>query len=123
MFTDDRLYKTISKNIKKYRILNNLTQAELAKMLSLDAHYYAQLERGERYFSLDKVVLACNVLNLKLDDIVETEPAVDEQKELYETKRQNLIVDITGNLDKLSSKQLMILTRYLNEVLPYSEDK
>ncbi len=35
----------ISQNIKKYRLLNHMTQEELAKELYLDTQYYAQLER------------------------------------------------------------------------------
>lgn len=39
---------TISQNIKKYRLLNNMTQETLAGLLDPDTQYYAQLERGER---------------------------------------------------------------------------
>ena len=42
----------ISNNIKKYRLLNNMTQEALAEQLGLDTQYYAQLERGERNFTL-----------------------------------------------------------------------
>ncbi|MCR5684233.1 MAG: helix-turn-helix domain-containing protein [Lachnospiraceae bacterium] len=119
MFTDERLYKNVSKNIKKYRLLNNLTQAQLAELLSLDTQYYSQLERGERYFSLDKIAMSCSIFNIRIDDIIKLD--TDEQESPDEGKRQELIVDITDNLDKLSSKQLQILTRYMNEILPYSE--
>ena len=120
MFTDERLYKKVSKNIRKYRILNNLTQAQFAEMLSLDTQYYAQLERGERYFSLEKIALACSIFGLKIDEIIELDPS--EQTETSESKRNDLIIDITGSLDKLSTKQLLILSKYLNDVLPYSEN-
>ncbi|MCR5768317.1 MAG: helix-turn-helix domain-containing protein [Lachnospiraceae bacterium] len=119
MFTDERLYKSVSKNIRKYRILNKLTQAQFAEMLSLDTQYYAQLERGERYFSLDKIALVCSIFSLKIDDIIELDP--EDLDEAQEEKRTDLIIDITDNLDKLSFKQLLILSRYLDEVLPYSE--
>lgn len=46
----------ISQNIKKYRLLNNMTQEELAGKLYLDTQYYAQLERGERNFTIEKII-------------------------------------------------------------------
>ena len=46
---------TIAKNIKKYRLLNNMTQEELAQKLFLDTQYYAQLERGKRNFTIEKI--------------------------------------------------------------------
>ena len=36
---------TISQNIKKYRLLNHMTQEQLAEQLELDTQYYAQLIR------------------------------------------------------------------------------
>ena len=120
MYTDERLYKNVCKNIRKYRKLNKLTQAQVAEMLSLDTQYYSQLERGEKNFSLDKIALLCSIFNLKINDIIELDnEGLDEAQE---TKRHDLIIDITDNLSRLSANQLMILERYLNEVLPYSKD-
>ncbi len=121
MFTDERLYKNVSRNIRKYRKLYNFTQAQFAEMLSLDTQYYAQLERGERYFSLEKIALSCSIFNVKIDDIIELDPENNEQTDAIKTKRHDLIVDITDSLDELSDRQLMVLTRYMNEILPYSE--
>lgn len=45
---------SIAENIKKYRLLNNMTQKELSEKLFLDTQYYAQLERGERNFTIEK---------------------------------------------------------------------
>lgn len=45
---------SIHQNIRKYRLLNNMTQEELAEKLDLDTQYYAQLERGERNYTIEK---------------------------------------------------------------------
>lgn len=55
---------TIAQNIKKYRPLNNMSQEELAQHLNLDTQYYAQLERGERNFSLWRVISVCHLFHI-----------------------------------------------------------
>ena len=54
---------SISNNIKKYRLLNNMTQEMLAEQLGLDTQYYAQLERGERNFTLKRLIRLCSILS------------------------------------------------------------
>ena len=120
MFTDEELFKSISRNMKKFRLLNKLSQAEIAEMLSIDTQYYSPLERAERNFSLEKVALACIIYNLQIEDIVKLEYKSEEKDRELEIKRQNLIVEITSGLDSLTSNQLKILSIYLREVLPFS---
>ena len=55
---------SISQNIKKYRLINNLTQEELAGKLNLDTQYYAQLERGERNFTIEKIINLCSIFHI-----------------------------------------------------------
>lgn len=51
---NEKVMIQVHENIKKYRKLNNMTQEKLAAALEMDPQYYAQLERGERNFSLEK---------------------------------------------------------------------
>lgn len=52
---NEKVMIQVHENIKKYRKLNNMTQEKLAAALEMDPQYYAQLERGERNFSLEKL--------------------------------------------------------------------
>lgn len=63
--------KKISQNIKKYRLLNKMTQEALAEKLDLDTQYYAQLERGERNFTIEKIVKICSIFNIGIENIIE----------------------------------------------------
>lgn len=68
---NEKVMIQVHENIKKYRKLNNMTQEKLAAALEMDPQYYAQLERGERNFSLEKIVKICSVLHVNVEDIVD----------------------------------------------------
>lgn len=102
----------ISQNIKKYRLLNKMTQEELAGLLDLDTQYYAQLERGERNFTIEKITKLCSIFHIGIDKIIEVTPVEDES--IHE-----LTDKIAAKLDGLSYSQLRILDRFLTEIIPY----
>lgn len=102
----------ISQNIKKYRLLNNMTQEELAGKLYLDTQYYAQLERGERNFTIEKIIQACTIFHVGIEDIIEINPTNTEDTSI-------LIESIQNNLKTLSYTQLSILNKFIQELLPY----
>ena len=104
----------ISKNVKKYRQLNHMTQEELAGKLHLDTHYYAQLERGERNFAIEKIAPACSVFHVGIEDIIE----------LYNTPNQTsdtsaIISEITEQLAPLTQSQLLLIQKFITNVVPY----
>lgn len=102
----------ISPNIKKYRLLNKMTQEELAGLLDLDTQYYAQLERGERNFTIEKIIRLCSIFHIGIDQIIEVTPT--ENENVHE-----LTDKITTRLQELSYSQLTILDRFLSEIIPY----
>lgn len=105
---------TISKNIKKYRLLNNMTQETLAGLLDLDTQYYAQLERGERNFTVEKIVRICSVFHIGIENIIEIEPFEKENtEELYKT--------LTKELESLSFTQLSLVEKFIHEIIPYTK--
>ncbi len=108
------LMHTISNNIKKQRKISHLTQAEVAEKLALDTQYYAQLERGERNFTIEKIAILCGIFNVGIDKIIEVnndEPPTEEMSEKY-------IEMIKTKLKGLDLRQLKILNRYIDEILP-----
>lgn len=103
---------SIAQNIKKYRLLNNMTQEELARQLYLDTQYYAQLERGERNFTIEKIINVCSLFHIGVEDIIEL-PSSEEA----DTSR--LQEDIIAQLRELSQPQLLLLQKFMSEIITY----
>lgn len=104
--------RTISGNVKKYRLLNHMTQEELAEKLDMDTQYYAQIERGERKFTLEKIIKVCRVLNVNIQDIVDISQA---QRDVgYETKEH-----IIAFLENATENQIFLIDKFINEIITY----
>lgn len=102
----------IAQNIKKYRLLNNLTQEELATELNLDTQYYAQLERGERNFTIEKIINVCNLFHIGIENIITI-----SSNNTSET--QELLKQITTKMESLSYTQLLSLDKFIEDIVPY----
>ena len=103
---------SISNNIKKYRLLNNMTQEKLAEQLGLDTQYYAQLERGERNFTIKRLIHLCSIFQIGIEDIIEIEPS-DKQD------TSELRDEVSEQLKSLSNTQLRLVERFISEIVPY----
>lgn len=108
---------TIAKNVKKYRLLNNMTQKELSEKLFLDTQYYAQLERGERNFSVEKIAMICNIFHIGIENIIE----LTESDDAPENKSDTLIEELTSALHTLNYSQLLVVQKFINEIIPYTK--
>ena len=102
---------SIPQNIKKYRLLNNMTQEQLAEILNLDAQYYSQLERGNRNFSIDKIVNICSTFQIGIEQIIEIELSSNEDI-------SELLSSITIQLGALNYKQLFLVKKYIDLIIP-----
>ena len=62
------IYKTVSKNIKKYRNLRNYTQQELADKCLMTREYIGRIEsnKGLKSFSLDTIYIISNALDIPI---------------------------------------------------------
>lgn len=106
---------SIAQNIKKYRLLNNMTQKELAERLFLDTQYYAQLERGERNFSIEKIAMVCALFHIGIEDIIELDMNTSSKNDL-----DNLIEELNISLKNLTYSQLQIVKKFVQEIIPYT---
>lgn len=106
---------SIAQNIKKFRLLNNMTQKELAEKIFLDTQYYAQLERGERNFSIEKIALICSLFHIGIEDIIELETDMTSENDT-----DTLIQELNAILNTLSYPQLLIVKKFLTEIIPYT---
>jgi len=52
----EQTYRTIGKNVRKYRQLANLSQEKLSEILDVNDKFIGHVERFERYISLKRLI-------------------------------------------------------------------
>jgi DNA-binding XRE family transcriptional regulator len=63
-------YQNFGNELRQRRLLNNLSQAELAKQAGIDRSYLAQIELGKRRLSLEVANRLAEALQCTLSDLV-----------------------------------------------------
>lgn len=58
------LNKLVSKNIKYVRILNSITQEELANLMDVNQSYISAIEKGSKAISLNRIEKIAKILNI-----------------------------------------------------------
>lgn len=62
--------KSIGRNIRKYRLMRKLRQADLAEKADLSINYVGAIERGEKLPSLETLLVIINALGVSADMIL-----------------------------------------------------
>ena len=62
----EQVYKTIGKNIKKYRLIANISQEKLSEILNVNSKFIGHVERFERYISLKKLIEISEYFNVPI---------------------------------------------------------
>jgi len=62
--------ESLGKNIRKYRIKNNLRQEDLAEKTILSPNYIGMVERGEKTPSLESFIAILNALDVSADMVM-----------------------------------------------------
>lgn len=72
---DPNIYDTIRRNIRRYRLQNNITSSELADMVGLSHEFIRQIqsEKIAYNFSVDTLYRISVVLGVSLDDLIKKE--------------------------------------------------
>ena len=89
-----------------------MTQEELAGKLNLDTQYYSQLERGERNFTIEKIIHLCSIFHIGVEEIIEVETTEPENTDIL-TKR------LISELKNLSYTQLSVVEKFITDIVPY----
>ncbi len=112
----DELSAAIGRNIRKYRKLKGLTIEQLAEILETETNYLGQCERGERRFSIDKLVDIVKYFDVTVNDIIPVSKESSKQENsLYLQQIQDLLKDCTNN-------QLAVVLNLLKNTLPFLKE-
>jgi transcriptional regulator with XRE-family HTH domain len=52
----EEIYRTIGKNVRKYRLAANISQEKLSEILNVNSKFIGHVERFERFISLKKLI-------------------------------------------------------------------
>ncbi len=52
----EETYRTIGRNVKKYRLASNISQEKLSEILDTNSKFIGHIERFERFISLKKLI-------------------------------------------------------------------
>ena len=114
----DNLSFAIGKNIRKYMKLKGLTLEKLAEVLETETNYLGQCERGERRFSLDKLIDLIEYFGITANDIIpihNTTERMDRENNIY-------LQEINEILDTCSDNQLAVILNILKESVPFLKE-
>lgn len=104
-------YDKFSQKMPIYREKLGYTQAQLAKMISVDLSYINSIENGKKKPSLTVIISLLNIFNLSLDDFLNKED-IDEK----ELKIKEILENIHSlSLNDYNKKFLLNLVRHINE--------
>ena len=67
----EETYRTIGKNVKKYRLANNISQEKLSEILNAKSKFFGHVERFERYISLNKIIELAEYFNVQVKTFFE----------------------------------------------------
>lgn len=67
----EETYRTIGKNVKKYRLANNISQEKLSEILSANSKFIGHVERFERFISLKKIIELAEYFNVPVKTFFE----------------------------------------------------
>lgn len=97
-------YKTMGKNIARYRIKNHLTQEQLAEKAEVSTVFISQIETAVRKPSLETMYKLSNALHTTIDAIIgnnASQAKYDEIIKLIENKSAAELSFIIGILNEI----------------------
>ena len=67
----EQTYRTIGKNVRKYRQLSNISQEKLSEVLDANSKFIGHVERVERFISLKKLIELAEYFNVPVKSFFE----------------------------------------------------
>ena len=104
--------KIISEKIKKYRKECGYTQKRLADLLDIDRSTYAYYESGRIKPDINNVMKLCKIFNVNYEDILESEPEVQNNLQDSNFSCNNLSSGNSNYMYNLTKKEQEIILYY-----------
>ena len=84
--------RSIGENIRKYRLMRNMRQEDLAEKTDLSSNYIGMIERGEKIPSLETFIAIINALDASADIILSnlTNSGYEVKESLLNEKLDNI---------------------------------
>ena len=67
----EQTYRTIGKNVRKYRQSANISQEKLSEILDVNSKFIGHVERFERFISLKKLIELAEYFNVPVKSFFE----------------------------------------------------
>lgn len=67
----EETYRTIGKNLKKYRTAAKISQEKLSEILDVNSKFIGHVERFERYISLKRLIEIADFFNVPVKKFFE----------------------------------------------------
>lgn len=67
----EKTYRTIGKNVKKFRQKAGISQEKLSEILDVNSKFIGHIERFERYISLKKLIEIAEYFNVSVKEFFE----------------------------------------------------
>ena len=67
----EETYRTIGRNVKKYRLASNISQEKLSEILDVNSKFIGHVERFERFISLKKLIEIAEYFNVPVKNFFE----------------------------------------------------
>lgn len=102
--------KSIGKNIKIFRELNNLTQQYLADELDVSQKYISRLENGETSITVEQLLKLSEILQVHYEQLIYFNLQKIEKK--LQTFEQNLnLNDLKSHYERIISQKDQIINK------------
>jgi len=116
--------KAIGQRIREEREKLRLSREEFAEIIGLSDYYVGQLERGDRQMSLPVMVKISSCLHVSLDYLIlgETEYnayRVHDSNNTYKAGGSNVDWEMNSLINKCSPKELALIKKLVQAILPY----
>lgn len=107
--TTEEKIKDIAARLRKIRELKGMTREKFCEPLGVNSDYWGLIERGEQPISLVKLLQACEMYGIPLEDVVLLDYEAEDNTQL--------IAEISGLLEQCTERQLEAIKKFIAEIM------
>lgn len=101
--TPIEIKRVFTENIKKYRMLNNMTQQEMAEAADISVSFLCDLESGKKWGTLETMAKLSKALHIKPYQLLLPEENKNASVKLHED-----LSELTNNLKQTIDSQIQL---------------